>query len=295
MNRMTTGEKIFQVFLVIFMIALSLIFVVPFLIVLSTSFIGAAEAARRGTFILFPEVIDLSAYKLLLGKGSTLWRAYGITLFTTIVGTFMSMLATSTLAYGLARKNLKGRNFFITLIFITMIISGGLIPTYMVVKALKLTNTTWAVIMTSLINTWNFVPLKTFFQQIPVSLEESALLDGATPWQTLIRIILPLSKASIATISLFYAVSYWNGWYGAAIYIDDSKLYPVQILLRNIVMAMTQNEINANMAVQLGGSLPPGATVRAACIIITTVPIICVYPFLQKYFVKGVVVGSVKE
>ncbi|MBQ7581726.1 MAG: carbohydrate ABC transporter permease [Lachnospiraceae bacterium] len=295
MQRMTKGEKAFQVFLVIFMFLLALIFILPFFVVLSTSLVSAEEAARRGSFILWPDQVSWTAYRLFLSKGSTLWRAYGNTVFITVVGTFLNLLVTSMLAYGLSRKNLPGRNFFITLIFITMIFSGGLIPTYLVVKTLKLTNTIWAMIIPNLVGTWNFVLLKTFFQQIPDSLEESAMLDGASPWQTLTRIILPLSKPALATIGLFYAVGHWNAWFNAAMYVDDRKLYPVQIILRNIVLSMSTNEANVEMSVEIGGSMPPGETVKCACIIITTLPIVCVYPFLQKYFVQGVVVGSIKE
>ena len=295
MLRMSKGEKVFQVFLIAFMFVLALIFILPFVVVLSTSFVSAEEAARRGSYILWPEEISLTAYKMFLSSGSNLWHAYGNTIFITVVGTFLNLLVTSMLAYGLSRKNLPGRNIFITMIFITMIFSGGLIPTYLVVKTLRLTNTIWAMIIPSLVGTWHFVLLKTFFQGIPDSLEESAMLDGATPWQILTRIVLPLSKPAIATVGLFYAVGHWNSWFAAAMYTDDRKYWPVQILLRNLIFSASTNEANAEMAVEIGSSVPPGETIKCACIIITTLPIICVYPFLQKYFVQGVVVGSIKE
>ena len=291
---MTTGERFFNVFNIILMIVLMAVFLLPFLMTLSTSLISSAEAARRGSFILIPQQIDLTAYRLFLSRGSTLWRAYGVTIFVTVVGTALNLLVTSMLAYGLSKKNMPGRNFCITLIFITMLFSGGLIPTYMVVRALGITNTIWAMIFPSLVGTMNFILLKNFFIQIPEGLEESAMIDGASPLTTLLRIIIPVSAPAMATIGLFYAVYHWNAWFNAAIYIDNSALYPVQILLRNIVKAMNNQDINNSLMAELGGSKPPGGTVRAAAIVITTLPITVVYPFLQKYFVKGIIVGSIK-
>jgi len=173
-----------------------------------------------------------------------------------------------------------------------MLVSGGLIPSFLLVKYIGLYNNVWALIVPGLISVWNMILLRNFFMQIPESLEESAILDGATPIQILIKIIIPLSVPAIATIGLFYAVAHWNDWYDAFIYITDSQKLPVQNIMRNIVIGASIADLgNEGMSDSVK---PPTETIKSAVIIISTLPILCVYPFIQKYFVKGIMVGSVK-
>lgn len=290
--KMPASERAFQIFDCLFLFLLSLTFIIPFITVFSTSFIGEAELARRGSFILIPQNIDLSAYKVLLGANSIIYNAYVITIFVTVVGTALNLFFTCTLAYGLSKKDMPFRNALTLMVFITMLISGGLIPNFLLVKYLGLYNNVWALIVPGLVSAWNMILVRNFFMQIPESLEESAILDGATPVQILVKIIVPLSMPAIATIGLFYAVAHWNDWYDAFIYITSSQKLPVQNIMRNIVIGASISDLNSegiNDSVK-----PPTETIKSAVIIISTLPILCVYPFIQKYFVKGVMVGSVK-
>lgn len=280
----------FDIFNVVFMILLSLIFIIPFIVILSTSFISEQESLRRAAYVLFPENIDFSAYNLLLNSGKIVWNAYQVTLFRVIMGTFLNLVFTTTLAYSLARKQLPGKNGIILFIFITMIFHGGLIPTVMVIDNLGLKNSLWVMIIPSLISAWNLFIMRNFFLGIPDEIEESATIDGASPLSTLIRIVLPISMPSIATIGLFYAVYHWNEWFSASIYINDYNKLPIQVIMRNILMSgLIQDEARESM-----DSMPPPSTLRSAIIIISTLPILFVYPFIQRYFVKGTLVGSIK-
>lgn len=292
--KMTTSEKVFQKFNYLLLLLFSLLFLGPFLIVLSTSFISEAESMRRGTFVLIPQNLDLTGYKMLLSTGSILLNAYKITLFRVVIGTLLNLTFTSMLAYGLTKKDLPGRSLFITMIFITMLFGGGLIPTYMLINGLGLIDSVWVMVIPGLISAWNMIIMRNFFYTIPVSLDESATLDGATPLQILIKIIFPLSLPAFATIGLFYAVGHWNAWFDAAIYINDSRKYPVQIIMRNIVITMTMQDVNSEFKNEFGVRPPPAQTLKSAVIIVSTIPILCIYPFLQKHFVKGIMIGSIK-
>ncbi|MBP1995151.1 carbohydrate ABC transporter permease [Paenibacillus eucommiae] len=287
------GETIFQICNYVLLILLALLFILPFLAVLSTSLVSEAELIRRGSFILVPEAIDFTAYRVLLSQGSTLYHAYGITIARVVVGTLLNLVFTAMLAYGLSRKNLPGRNALIMFVFLTMLFSGGLIPNYLLMKYLHLTNTFWVMILPGLISAWNMLIMKSFFAQLPENLEESATIDGASPLRILTKLVFPLSLPTFATIGLFYAVAHWNAWFDAVIYITDVNKFPVQVLMRNIVFSMTNQDLNANMMADLSVK-PTAQSLKGAMIIVTTLPIICVYPFLQKHFVKGVLTGSLK-
>lgn len=287
------GEKAFFVFNATFMILISLCFILPFLIVLGTSFLSEAEVSVRGAFVLIPENPDLGAYRMLLDRGSYIYRAYFVTILRVVVGTALSLIFTATMAYALSKKSLPGRNFFILLVFITMIISGGLVPNYLLYKSIHINNSFWVMVLPFLINPWWMLIMRNFFAEIPHELEESAEIDGCTPLKTLVRIILPLSVPSMATIGLFYAVMHWNEWFNPSLFIDDARWHPVQVLLRKIVMVATSEGMN-NDVITAMGSKPPSASLKAATMIVSTVPILCIYPFLQKYLVKGMLVGSVK-
>ncbi|WP_248924589.1 carbohydrate ABC transporter permease [Paenibacillus hamazuiensis] len=287
----TVGERAFDVINIVLLVALSLMFLIPFLSVLSTSFISNAESMRRGAFVLIPEKLDFAAYDLLLNKGTLIWTAYKITLFKVVVGTFLNLVFTSTLAYGLSRRKLPGRNALVFFIFLTMIFHGGLIPTYMLMDNLGVKDTLLALILPGLVSAWNLFILRNFFMSLPEELEESAIMDGASPPVILWKIVIPLSMPAIATIGLFYAVHHWNDWFGASIYINDRSLLPVQVVMRNIVLAgVAQNET----MIEYVNDPPPAQTLKSAIIIISTVPILFVYPFIQRFFVKGMMVGSIK-
>ena len=291
--KLSRGEKIFQVFNYAFLVVLCTAFLIPFLAVLGTSFISTEEWARRGSFVLIPQKVDLAAYRILLQRGSVVLNAYRITLFRVVVGTFLNLAFTSTLAYALAKRELPGRTFLTLIVFIPMIFSGGLIPSFVLADTLGLIDTIWAMIIPGLINPWWLLIMRNFFMGIPVELEEAAIMDGATPPLVFWRITLPLSLPSISTIGLFYAVWHWNAWFDAAIYIMDRAKYPVQLVLR-AVLYYAAGGGSVEKIIELQELVPPAQTLKSAMIIVSTLPILVVYPFIQRYFVKGALVGAVK-
>lgn len=294
-KRMTNGEKVFHIFNYLLLILLSVTFLIPFLSVIMTSFVSEAEVSMRGSFILIPRKWNLEAYKFLLGKGSLIFNAYKNTLFIVVVGTAVNMFFTITMAYSLSKKELKGRNFILTLVFITILFNGGLVPNYLLVKELGLIDSLWSLIIPTGISTWNMLIMRNFFYSIPKSLEEAAFLDGASFYQVLWKIVIPLSLPAIATISLFYAVAHWNAWFGAVMYINDFDKYPMQNIMRNIVISSNNKAINDEaMQDLIDANRPTSEAIKSATIIVGTLPILCIYPFIQKYFVKGVMVGSIK-
>ncbi|TBL78948.1 carbohydrate ABC transporter permease [Paenibacillus thalictri] len=285
-----TAEKTTK-WLIYFILAIAtVVFLLPFVSVLATSLVSQQEWMRRGAFILLPEKIDWTAYKMVLFKSSLIWGAYKVTLFRVVVGTALNLAVTSMLAYSLARRALPGKNAVVTFIFITMIFHGGLIPTYLLVKYIGLQNSLWALILPSLVSAWNTFIMRNFFLSIPVELEESAVIDGASNARVFTQIIIPLSLPSFATIGLFYAVHHWNEWFQASIYLNDTHKYPVQVFMRNILLSGSLQDEQMDMMDQL----PPAETLKSAVIMISTLPILVLYPFIQKYFVKGTLVGSVK-
>ncbi|MCB0189317.1 MAG: carbohydrate ABC transporter permease [Caldilineaceae bacterium] len=291
---LSRGERIFEVCNIIFLIFISLLFLVPFLSVLSTSLIGVEEWVRRGAFVLIPEKIDLAAYRMLLGSKSILFNAYGVTLLRVTIGTFLNLFFTITAAYVLARRNLPGRTLLTLIVFIPMVFSGGLIPTFIVVDAAGLVNSFWAMVIPGLINPWWLLIMRNFFSSIPQELEEAAIIDGANALDVLWRVVLPLSMPSIATIGLFYAVWHWNSWFDAAIYLKDQIQYPMQLILRSVLYlgeASYRGEIGQMFEPEF---MPPAQTLKSAMIIVSTVPILLVYPFIQRYFVKGMLIGGIK-
>ena len=284
------GEVAFGVFNIAFLSILSLTFVIPFLSIISTSLLGVEEWARRGAFILFPQRIEFGAYHLLFTGGSRLATGFFYSLARILVGTTLNLFFTATLAYVLGRRGLPGRVGMTLFVFVTMIFSGGLIPTYFLVDRIGLTNTFWAMVIPFLVSPWNLLIMRNFFMALPESLEEAAIIDGATPLQALVKIVLPLSTASIATIGLFYAVWHWNEWFNAFLYINDTAKLPLQVILRNILVAGMIEDTEAVPVDQL----PPTQSLKTAMIVVTVTPILCVYPFIQRYFVKGAILGSVK-
>jgi putative aldouronate transport system permease protein len=295
MKKTSTSRKVFIIFNTVFLLILSLSFILPMISVISSSVVGEVERMERGSTILIPHTIDFTGYRILLSRGSAIYRAYGNTIFLITVGTFLNLMITAMLAFALSKRSLPGRKAMITMIFITMLFSGGLVPRYLLVNELGLIDSLWALILPNLVSAWNTFILRNFFYAIPESLEESALLDGATPITVFTRIILPLSKPALATIGMFYAVAHWNGWFPGVIYLNSLEKLPVQNIMRNMIQLYSPADINSVvMNDEQFLSNPPIDSLQMATIVVGTVPILAIYPFVQKYFVKGVMVGSIK-
>lgn len=291
--KQTPSRIVFLVFLYAFLTLMGLVFILPVWHVIMASFSDALELSTRSGLVLYPlGTPTLGGYKIVLSSPSIL-SGYANTAFYVIVGSAISMVLTIMGAYSLSRKSFKSRNIFMLILSFTMLFNGGMIPTYMVVKNLGLYNTRWAVIIPGAISVFNLIILRTSFQEVPVSLEESARLDGAGEWTIMFRIIVPLSKASIAVVLLYYAVGLWNSWFSAMIYLKDRDKYPLQLILREVLLlndtGVMTSSADAVKNVQLERKL-----VKYCCIIVSSLPIMCFYPFIQKYFTKGVMIGAVK-
>lgn len=273
------------------LMALAAVF--PFYRVVLLSFADTASYANHPMYLL-PYSFDLTGYKALVDD-PMFFKSVGVTLFITVVGTSLNMVLSVMGAYVLSRRYLMGRKLFLNMIIFTMLFGGGLVPTYLVIKSLGLINTVWAMILPCGISTYYLIIMKNYFLSLPESLLEAARLDGANEYHILVDVVLPISLPFMATFILFYAVERWNEWYLANIYINKAALYPLQTYLRNVLMSMsnTLNDI-AKQFMQDKGKVNTTA-VQMATIVIATVPILCVYPFVQKHFVKGVMVGGIKE
>lgn len=268
----------------VFMVILMVVMLYPMVYVFSASISNNALVAR-GDVLLWPKDITWIAYEQLI-YNPDLWISYWNTIRYVAVYVLFTLAATSAMAYPLSKKWLPGRKAILLMAAFTLLFSGGMIPTFLVVRTLGLLDTMWAVILPSLISTWYLFIMRTFFEAMPEELEDAATIDGCGYMQVLIRIVVPLSAPVMATIGLFSAVNQWNSFFEAMIYLNDRKLYPLQIMLRNILIAGTN--------VQGEGDLTYLETLKYAMIVISTVPILCVYPFLQKYFVQGAMIGSIK-
>lgn len=282
------GARLFEVFNYTALTIIALITFLPFVHVIAGSFTTTAELASK-RFVLIPTIYSLDAYRFVFST-DTIIRALGISIGITLVGTAFSMLITSLMAYGLSRRDLDGRRILMFFVVFTMLFSGGIIPTFLVVRHMGLINSWAALIIPVTINAFNLIILKNFFQNIPEGLEESAKIDGSNDIGILFRIVLPLSLPAIATISLFYAVTYWNTYMTSILYINDAKKWPIQIWLRQIVVLASGLSSDSS----LDEHPPPEQTVKMAVIVVATLPILMVYPFLQKHFSKGALLGSIK-
>ena len=291
--RRTGKDRFFDWLIRLALFGALLVTLIPFLYVLAISLLGEAEYGTRG--LVIPSRPTLENYIMFVRWGTKLKDGYTATLYITLVGTALALLFTSLLAYGLSKSWLPGRNWINGLLVFTMFFGGGLIPTYMVIKSLGLLNSWWAIILPGTLSVWNTMLMRTFFKQIPIELEESAKLDGAGDFTIAFRVIFPLSKASFATIGLFYAVGYWNTWFSAMLYLNDARMYPLQMALRDIIVSNAQALDPKQMASGLGKiKTPPSTVIKMTAIMYTIGPILVVYPFIQKYFVRGVLVGSLK-
>ena len=286
----TKGEKTFRVINYIFLGILSLIALYPFIYVVSAS-LSAPSSIVKGDVVLFPKNIMFDSYKQLFAD-KAIWTAYGNTIYYTFVGTFVSMVLTICGAYALSKKKLRGRKFLMIFVTITMWFDAGMIPTYLNIKDMGLLDTRFAMIIAFACNAFNMILLKNFFESIPEELEESAYIDGASDLKIMTSIYLPLSKAALATVGLFYAISRWNGYFWAMIILRDEKKVPLQVLLKKLIV---ENSISSDFTTAIDMTARISAeTITYGTIVISVIPIILVYPFIQKYFVKGVMVGAVK-
>lgn len=271
----------------------SLLCLLPFILVIIASLTDEATLVREG-YQVFPSKWSLDAYRMIF-RSDTIPRAYSVSIFVTVVGTLLSMLVTSMGAYPLSCKELRYRNKLAFFFYFTMLFSGGLVPTYILIsRYLHLRNNIWVYILPALLNPWNMFMMRNFFNDIPDSLKESARLDGAHELTILFRIILPLSLPALATISLFYALAYWNAWMEAMLYIDNERLHSIQYIIMKLVRNINSAKSIAGEGSMAGVGVPPAYTIRLATSIVTIGPIIFLYPFLQKYFVGGLKVGGVK-
>lgn len=285
------GEWIFDCFNIILMLLLAVVTIYPFLYVLFASLSEAAYVVQQRGLFLYPKGFNIEAYKLVF-HNPAITTGYINTFFYVIVGTALNLLMTSLGAYALSRQNVMWKNPVMFMIVFTMFFSGGLIPTFLLVNELGMLDSRWALIIPSAMSAYNLIIMRTSFQGIPVSLEESAKLDGASDFTVLFRIVLPLSMPVVAVMILFYGVGHWNGWFQALIYLRTRDLYPLQLILREILITNSTDTMMTGVA---GGERAQiGETIKYATIIVATVPILLLYPFLQKYFVKGVMIGAIK-
>ena len=289
------GEKIFLVINNCIMVFLMFITLYPMLYVLFASLSDPVELGKATGLLWKPAGFSLRGYASVL-QSENIWLGFRNTIFYVVVGTIFSMLITICGAYPLSRRGLLLKKPIMLFIIFTMFFGGGMVPTFLVVQGLGLTNTIWAMIIPGMLSVYNVIVLKTSFESVPESLYESAALDGANHWHMMTKITLPLSKAALATITLFYAVGKWGEWYNALVYLQKRRdLYPLQMFLRELLVA--QEDMNALLSSSVGVAADAyllKEVIKYATIIVTTVPILCVYPFLQKYFVKGMLDSAVK-
>ena len=269
----------------------ALVTVLPFIYIVAGSFATEKELTEKAFFII-PSVWSINAYKYAI-KTANILRGLKNSMILTILGTICCMAFSLSFAYPLSKKHFRGRNGFINMVIVTMLFSGGMIPSYIVYQAYGLYDTYWALILPGLISPFNMIIIKKFFEALPEELDEAAYMDSATDAQIFFRIALPLSKPVIASISLFYAVGFWNDYFGSMIYLQSPEKYPIQIQLRSIILQSSQLADLAMDVYDLNGA-PPDKAVKMACTVIATLPILIIYPFVQKHFTKGVMVGAVK-
>lgn len=269
---------------------LALCCILPMVLVFMVSITDETAIGRNG-YSFFPEAFSLEAYSRVIYAGSPLFRSYGVTILMVVVGTVLAVLITYFAAYPLANKQVKYRNGFAMYFFITSVFNAGLVPWYLICRQLHLYNNIWALIIPSMVFTpFNMFLVRNFVREVPSELMESARIDGAGEFRTAVQICMPLCKPVLATITLFYGINYWNSWFNAIMLVDDSKLYPLQMLLMKI-----QSDIKMmTMVTAAGNTVLPTEGVKMATVVMTVGPIIFLYPFLQRYFVKGIIMGSVK-
>jgi putative aldouronate transport system permease protein len=281
-----TEDKLFNTFIYIILGLVGLAAVVPLLYVVSVSLTPYGEVLRNGGYVLIPKAVTFQAYMKIL-SASDIWSSFRVTLFITFVGTAISLIVTMLLAYPLSRKGLPYRKWFLFMIVLTLLFSGGIIPTYLIVKNTGLLDTIWALILPNAIWSFNVLIMKSFFENLPEELFESARIDGAGEFRILWQLVVPLSMPSIITIGLFYAVGQWNQFFQAIMYVTDRTLFPLQVVVREMLMLSQQ-------AMENSENMVPTVTMQMSAVVVASLPIILVYPFLQKHLTKGMLLGSIK-
>ena len=288
-KRRSVGDIIANVVIYILLTVIAVIMVIPFIYVIAASFATEAEIQTRPIFFI-PDSPTLDAYARIFDMndmGTRVFHSLLISVCVTAIGTFINLFFTTTMAYGLSRSNLIGKKPLLNIVLFTMVFGGGMIPLFLVVKGLGMYDTYAALILPGAISAYNMIIVRNFFMELPRELEEAASIDGCSDIGIFIKIALPLSLPCLATFGLFYAVGHWNNYFGALLYLEDSTKFPFQLVLRNIVMQTAETQTDPN-------ALIPEDTLKMAVIVIGTVPILIVYPFLQKHFAAGVMVGAVK-
>ena len=289
MNNMkpTKGYRAFQVINTIIMIFVIFITLYPFVYLVAQSFSSDA-AASAGKVTFYPIGFNINTYKYIL-RDNQFFRYYGNTIFYTVVGTFLSVACTALIAYPLSKPRLRLNKVITPLVVFTMYFAGGMIPNYIVITQwLGLQDSMWSIILPNAISTFNLLVMKSFFAGLPEELEEAAAIDGMNTYQIFLKIIIPLSKPIIATMCLFYMVTMWNEWFTPMLYLDSKDKWPVALYVRQLVEGANNTEIGSSDASSVQ------ATLKSATMVLTSIPIICVYPFVQKYFVQGMTIGAVK-
>ncbi|MCY9656639.1 carbohydrate ABC transporter permease [Paenibacillus chondroitinus] len=285
-------DKLFDTFIYIIAGMVLILVLYPLLFVVSASFSDPVHVIE-GKVWLLPQGFTLEPYKHVF-ENDAIWQGYGNTLLYTLAGTLVNIILTVLAAYPLSQRDLPGRTFIMVLITITMFFSGGLIPTYLLIKSMGMINTVWAMILPGAISTYNLIVMRTFFQNgIPYELQESAWIDGASNFRLLLTIVIPLSTPILAVMVLFYGVGHWNAYFNAMIYLKDRELFPLQLILREILI-LNQSE---NMGLEGAGMterVMMAESIKYSVIIISSLPVLALYPFVQKYFVQGVMIGSIK-
>ncbi|SFK79189.1 putative aldouronate transport system permease protein [Paenibacillus sp. 1_12] len=291
--RESLGDRFFNWINITILALVCVVTIFPLYYVFVISFTDPIEYAQKQGFVVFPEHWTIRSYEYLLSTPS-FKNATWVSLFLSTVGTGLSLIVTAALAYGLSRKRLQGRKAFLVLILFTILFNPGIIPPYLLVRDLGLINSVWSLIFPILTSGWYVLLMKSFFDSIPVELEEAGMIDGCNDAAIFCRIILPLSLPALAAFGLFYAVSYWNTFFNAVLYINDYTKWPLQLVLRNMLIESSTAVGGAVAAEMMSEAQIPAQTLKMAAVVIATFPILLVYPFLQKHFNKGVMLGSVK-
>ncbi|WP_374209663.1 carbohydrate ABC transporter permease [Glycomyces sp. TRM65418] len=287
----STGTRVFGVVNATFLVLLCLVMLYPFITVLAQSF-SSPGAINAGQVSFWPVGFNTDTYGAVMSN-EMFWRNYGNSVLYTVVGTLIAMVLTTTYAYVLSKKHLKGRKALIGIAVFTMFFNGGLVPNYVLISSLGMKNTMWAIVLPGAISVFNLLVMKSFFESLPKDLEEAAQIDGLGWYGIFGRIVLPLSKAVVATMVLFYSVAFWNDWFAAFLYLDKTELFPVTLFLRNLIAGASTSASEGAAAAGTTTALV-STNIQAVTMILTVIPILCVYPFVQRYFVSGIMLGSVK-
>ncbi|HEX6346908.1 carbohydrate ABC transporter permease [Umezawaea sp.] len=286
----TRGYRVFRVVNVAVLLVVVALTLYPFVNIVAQSF-SDEQAIRTGGVNLLPQGFNVKTYEVIISD-SAFWNSYLNTVVYTVTATLISLVLTTTYAYVLSKHHLKGRGTLVGIAVFTMFFNGGLIPNYVLISELGMKNTIWAVVLPNAISVFNLLVMKAFFEAMPKELEEAATVDGLNTYGVLFRIVLPLSKAVIATMVLFYAVANWNSWFSAFLYFDRADLFPVTVYLRNMVAGATTA---ASMGSDQGDVAQVNSNIKAVTMVLTVLPVLAIYPFIQRYFVSGVMLGAVKQ